>query len=712
MSPRQPSIRVVLLTVLVGGLFGLGPAISPAAAQSRLNEQFETGQEAYRDGRYGDAVRYLSAVVDQRPTHRTTDDEPTIYWLGRAYQARGDSGRAHTLWRMGMYDLANEGAPHPALTDAYVRGTFRQQVQNEFVPAARAYLGLLRQGGRDRGPHEANRIAQRHVAQMFFLLPDSLQDRITRDPEALRQGEGRLTPGAGARLAEWWNRQDPTPTTSKNERLIEHLQRVARAEHRFGDDSWRGFDDRGEIFVRLGAPDVQRELVSTSLARSGSSRSAFVPRNEYWRYRGFGRHSHYLFVKRGGRYEIAGVTDLLPSSMRHNMGQSGALAALALYDYYNALVPRVPEYFPLFDEVDDTVAELKQIASTHMTTVARLADSNFDPMGGSARFPSLDRPFFQKAQRIEHEVAQIRERALPTVRTHVAAPTAPLPVAVRTARFLRDDGSTRTEVYWAISGDVLRSAPAAKMRLLQSGGRLSEQQVLQLTTTRYSGNYENRQVDRSRFPITANDTAAHVFGLTLPSSDEKHHLALQWDQFLVPANRSLHDSTAWIPARSGTHWTDSLRALPASPGRLVLSDLVPLHADSLPSTAAVRADTTFTVSPYPFRTLSPDTKLAFYVEAYHLAFDATDQTRYTVTYEVRRHTPADDRAPRTSEAATLTTASTSYTGSARTAQEYVLLDPSNWAVEGGILQVTVRITDDVTGQSAARAVTFDLARNS
>ena len=707
MSCRRVLQLVIHILVLVGLSTAVGPA--PAAAQSRLDEQFETGQEAFRNGQYADAVQYLSAVVQKQPDHRATNDAPAIYWLGRAHHAQGNSERARMLWRMGMYALANEGALAPALTDAYVRATFRQEVPNEFAPASRAYLQLLRQAGQGVFPG-ANPIARRHVAQMFFLLPDSTQARITHGIGSLREDEGELTADAGARLAAWWQRHNPTPATSVNERLVEHLQRVAEAERRFGDDSRRGFDDRGEIFVRLGAPEERRELESTSLAQSVSSRSAFAPQNEYWRYRAFGRHSHYLFVKTKGRYEIAGVTDLLPSSMRRGAGPSGALAALALYDYYNELVPRVPEYFTLFDEVDNTVAQLKRIASTHRTTVARLADSNFDPMSGRARLPGLERPFFQRARRVEREVAQIRERELPTVRSEVASPPSQLPVAVRTARFLRPDGSTRTEVYWAVAGNVLRNVPAANMRLLKRGQQLSDRQILQLTTTRYSGAYQAPQVKRSRLTVAANDTAAHVFGLTIPSSDTQHHVSLQWDQFLVPEGRALHDSTAWMPARSASYWADSLTALPAASDQLVLSDLVPLHAGRLQPGLAVRADTSFNVSPYPFRTLASNTKLAFYIEAYNLTFDASDQTQYTVTYEVRRRKTVEGlRELWASDTNTLTTASTSYSGSSRAAQEYVVLDLSQWDTADGSLRVTVRITDDVTGQTAARAATFTFA---
>lgn len=682
-----------------------------ASAQQTLEDRLESGRSVLQADEPEAAVQILSRVVKEQPTFRTREQGAAAYWLGAAHAARGDSGQAHSVWRMGMYAMANRGTTDLALIDAYVRETFQQNVSTEYIPAARAYLKLFRHADPSTLTASERQTLHRHVAQMEFLLPDSLHTALIDDVEALRDGEGGLNANATHQLARWWKRKDPRPATQLNERLVEHLQRVAEAEQHFGDESLRGFDDRGQIYVRLGRPDVRRELTSTSLARSVSSQAAFVPQNELWRYHGFGRHSHYLFVKRGTGYELAGVTDLLPSSLRHNMSGSGALAALALYDFYNALVPRVPEYFPLFDKVDDTVARLKQIASERMTTVARLADSNFDPEGsGRSRFPALRQPFFQEARRVDYEVAQIREREVPTVRSEMTDAAGDVPVSVRTARFLRPDGSTRTEVYWSIPNAALRAAPQVKGTLLRTGRLPADEHRLRLTTIRYGTAYQNREEQAMDFQFTpAEEPAhAHTFGMMLPGTSRLHHLALQWDHYLAAEGNAQGDSTTWNHAGRAVHWIDSLYTLSSDPGQLVLSDLVPLKADSLHRVDQIRSDTSFQVAPYTPDTLGTDTKLAFYVEAYHLTFDANDQTRYTVDYEVKRRTPRTGLARLVrSDEETITTASTSYSGTRRTAREYVLLDPSEWNATG-TLQVTVRITDEVSGQQAKRSLAFEL----
>jgi GWxTD domain-containing protein len=52
----------------------------------------------------------------------------------------------------------------------------------------------------------------------------------------------------------FWTRTDPSPLTKVNERLIEHYRRVANARAQFGEGRFP-WDDRGEVYVRFGAPD-------------------------------------------------------------------------------------------------------------------------------------------------------------------------------------------------------------------------------------------------------------------------------------------------------------------------------------------------------------------------------------------------------------------------------------------------------------------------
>jgi len=60
-------------------------------------------------------------------------------------------------------------------------------------------------------------------------------------------------------LRKFWVMLDPTPTTEVNERRVEHFRRVYQARLNFAEgikaQHGRGWDRRGDITIRFGAPD-------------------------------------------------------------------------------------------------------------------------------------------------------------------------------------------------------------------------------------------------------------------------------------------------------------------------------------------------------------------------------------------------------------------------------------------------------------------------
>ncbi len=56
-----------------------------------------------------------------------------------------------------------------------------------------------------------------------------------------------------------------------------------------------------------------------------------------------------------------------------------------------------------------------------------------------------------------------------------------------------------------------------------------------------------------------------------------------------------------------------------------------------------------------------------------------------------------------------TSAQSQYTGTSRTAKEYILLDFAEWKGKGE-LEITLRITDEVTGQQVERTLLFKLVK--
>jgi len=94
-------------------------------------------------------------------------------------------------------------------------------------------------------------------ALQYFLNPYQLNQFFSLPGDSLRREW----------IEEYWRALDPTPTTDKNEMMIEHYVRVRLAREFFSSDQWPGWDKRGEVFIRYGAPNYRTRIHSEVTAR-------------------------------------------------------------------------------------------------------------------------------------------------------------------------------------------------------------------------------------------------------------------------------------------------------------------------------------------------------------------------------------------------------------------------------------------------------------
>jgi GWxTD domain-containing protein len=125
-------------------------------------------------------------------------------------------------------------------------------------------------------------------------------------------------------LKVFWKRQDPTPTTRKNEMEIEHTIRVGLARQFFTSKKWPGWDKRGEVFVRYGPPDYRGKIWGEVTVKK------MRPPGEIWYYRkhdmivsfqNFGLKGEYIYSidPLGGHRELSPE---LVESLRFDTDQS------------------------------------------------------------------------------------------------------------------------------------------------------------------------------------------------------------------------------------------------------------------------------------------------------------------------------------------------------------------------------------------------------
>jgi len=131
---------------------------------------------------------------------------------------------------------------------------------------------------------------------------------------------------------------------------------------------------------------------------------------------------------------------------------------------------------------------------------------------------------------------------------------------------------------------------------------------------------------------------------------------------------------------------------------------------SVPDTALTAIDNPMRrATPYPFRTLFPDTPLLFSFEVYNLTYSPDDRTHYSVSYEVRGKTRRGWTRLILGQDTQRTRTTMTREGTSRRSDEQILLDLSEIERdEPQAVRVTVRVTDEQTGTTVSRSLDFIL----
>lgn len=569
------------------------------------------------------------------------------------------------------------------LSDAVLQTALRDSAAAAWGDAATAYLTRLQATDALLATPTCAEHA-RAVAQMLLLWPPAerarLLDRPAEDLGAddpfpnLCAAPSVLRPGAGRLLATWWRGEDPDLGTPFNERLEEHLQRIAHAEAAYPDpERPHGLDDRGVIYVRYGPPDAKgqvryRDSRLTALVTMPDAPSVRpVDDNEVWAYASLDpAYGRFIFTKQRGRHRLGGHLDLIPNALQGGYGldKRSALRALLLQAFRLHIADELerigsgipgPRLMRSYLFIQDRMARIQRYA---------------DPR---SRLQNRGQRVLQDLRDDDFRFADIQRERLPVALSRYDAPEQQLPVTLYAARFLDPDGATRTELYWSHPPGTFFDAPGA----------------VTVTLTHLDAAYDVRTVlEETRPAVHARTTLLpNTQTLTLapshpvpaaPQDTASVHLRLRWRQ----------DGD-----RTGRARIDHLAPLATDPAQLELSDLLLTRDDAPPAPGTLPR-------PYAARTVRSRGTLGLYLEAYHLTFGADDRTRYTVAYEVER--PGERRLFRRG-APDRTIAQTTHTGASRTAREFILLDLEAIASDEPVT-LTVRVTDEVSGLTEARSV--------
>ena len=574
-----------------------------------------------------------------------------------------------------------------ARADAFIWDVFSRKESSRYAEAAETYLALLTALTDGTAPLTPA-LQARYLLPLAFILSDNLKaDTDLKNEEA------------AARLQAWWRHRDNLPATPENERLYEHLERTTYAVEKYADPHLpRGYDERAEIYIRLGAPSHQTWI-------EPNRQDAALPRGAFWVYRHVHTTAHYLFVAEWGKpYRLGQPIDLVPIPLRHQRGNPALLRELeeiyrimALFHpqgHYGSMYEQIANYTGLMADVSRARSDFPVSSNTYAVEPPRPAATT-NRLTATARIE-------------DRRALQRRDEETPRTYSNLFDNTEPLPVDLRWARFLDPDGTTRTELYWSLRYDDLRPSKRLAGQLAQNGMNPSEHYLLDLTVIRQDGAFAEIGRHQETIPFEDPDEAptpgTPVQTSVVRGDTGQYHLATQWEAFwsTAPSVSPSHPSRS-PRIKLGALRIDTLQALSDNPYSLEMSDLKPLL---LPAPEAVLEE----AFPYPYAGLTPDTPLALTFDVYHLTFGPDDQTHYSIAYQVARNAtnggllhvlrgPSEHRTTTKSQA----------TSDSRTAQETILLDLTGW--EGtGRLDITVTVTDETTGQQSRRSLSFQMEK--
>jgi GWxTD domain-containing protein len=469
--------------------------------QERALKYFEKAlsrDPGFADAQYNIAVVYqeLRPVEAMGAFEKVLEIDPhhpdAYYRIGRLQETVGDTSLAMTTYLRQIEVYPGHGRARYRLwrlllsrgQEQEARDTFEDVLAVEGRVRARVYMemGVL-----------SERVHQYGTAQRLFEayiehLPEQEQ-RVYQDISLVSSADElalyRNAPDdqKGEVARKFWKFRDPTPLTDVNERQVEHYRRVAVCRERFsaGEFPW---DDRGEVYIRLGPPDhvsrssdIQAEMdddlrnARINFSYRFRYAPALVPgypmfpvkemtRWEYWIYAGIDGGIEFTFQSDygGKRYDYAPVPAGVPPSLAVDLAAQHGKLVLAnvtaeqpsIYSVDFADLPIDFYYYPAGFRGMENLTRLEIYYGLPASEVARLQVDAGSNLGVLDRGLVLFDHNLNEVHRVEDQIAfsmpsdqQIEQGAFIPGVLAVDLP----PGSYRMALQVRDVLSEKSQVY-------------------------------------------------------------------------------------------------------------------------------------------------------------------------------------------------------------------------------------------------------------------------
>jgi GWxTD domain-containing protein len=379
-------------------------------------------------------------------------------------------------------------------------------------------------------------------------------------------------------LKRFWQILDFTPATFVNERLIEHYTRLVYARQHFSWIDMRGYDDRGEIYIRYGPPDDRVENVIESASVPVSS----------WVYHRLNRPVHFDFINEGYGFSLTGR---LIDAIRTFNPVSELLA------FRDLVIQRInlhPDYMYLYFKIEGMMRNLESSPVSSLHSLSSIRGKVERHVG-------------------EFEVKSVLNQArVPHITTDILLDMKDLPCALNLALFEgREQQTDLVAAYGFRMEDIKSKADTARFACI---GSIRDTTLKVVTSQTHEFEIDMKSTHEL-------DELVSVFSQSLPA--DKYYF------FLDATNRSGNQ-------RGLRDFSVTLSNYPE--GMLHLSSAI-FAKDVLPAIPAQNQSSFqrhhLSITPYPFPTINRNAPIFIYFEIYDLKRDATGETLYEVEYEVQ-----------------------------------------------------------------------------
>ncbi|MFQ5674283.1 MAG: GWxTD domain-containing protein [bacterium] len=625
------------------------------------------------------------------------EDRNDFYSHGLEQKRSGNWAEALKTWLTGSQHLQRQGKSDPRIGIAFIQLVTEKVALKYYKLANEMYLWGFSQNNLNQFREDIDQEIQR-----ISPLLSKRQYQAWRS--LLEQGDSSLY----EQIKSFWHGKDPTPSTRYNERLLEHWERIAYARKNFtkAKNTVYRTDDRGLFYVKYGMPGkiytgtlgtnrmqfkrwtnilVDNDLVTSpdmTLVLQSIDQYNNFPEYEVWLYYSLGSEAPLIYIfgrKEGlGRFGLRnGVEDFIPDraflrTTTTTRYTAGLLPGTVLQAAYYRELMHLDSFF------EDRFYNLESIWNTlQHGGPSALKRINNTLRTNREQFKVLDR--FNAARTFA-----------PLDKSDISDHFSPVVLQYHKFRFLDENESPKLAIFAV-------SLPEIKKYLL---GQNLQARFHGFTTIHTLISYDQNQEEINRLTETLATREINASTFIFAHDKKQNHYAFVAEVYNSEANyvqntQLIQPHISQQVIGLGRAGIASTVPLSTSPQRLELSDLLvgtQLSEDLAPDRLPLPV--------LPRHKMKATDLLKIYLEIYHLRFDEDGMAHFNIAYEISKYV-GRKRSKKGS-----ITFSYDFDAPRKTSKENFDIDISK--LKPGHYQLSVSVTDKISGQTETRSSAFDV----